>query len=97
MEQPKEWSPPVQMDGRSFASKLMGTASKLMGTTTSPRSERSEFILEFTGLKSWPSGEANGVCPSSGCRRLNDCPNNVRQMYTDSYSHSHHDGMLFIL
>ena len=76
LEQPDTWKPPAQMDGRSFASKLMGTTAATSVVST-PLPERKEFLLEFTGLKTWPSDEKNGVCPSSGCHRLNDCPNNT--------------------
>ena len=83
------------MDGRSFATKLMGSAvaastatpttpsspspsQALNNSSSSSRAERSEYLLEFTGLKQWPKHEGpTGACPASGCVRLNDCPNNT--------------------
>ena len=75
---PRVWEPPSQMDGTSFARKLMGSAAVVPPPAVPARAERSEFILEFTGLTKWPKGEGpDGACPASGCHSLNDCPNNT--------------------
>eukprot|EP01046_Picozoa_sp_COSAG06_P011558 COSAG06_NODE_662_length_13299_cov_6.298182_6_plen_116_part_00 len=43
------------------------------------RPNRSEYLLEFTGMKDWPKTDGpNGECPPGGsCARLNDCLNNT--------------------
>lgn len=81
---------PPQMDGRSFATQLMGTAAKTAtvhsgsdnetegGARVPPRPNRTEFLIEFTGLRGWPNQEKpQGECSSGACVRLNDCPNNT--------------------
>lgn len=81
---------PPQMDGRSFAAQLMGTAATAAtahsdsdiasesGAQSQPRPNRTEFLIEFTGLHGWPNNEKpQGQCPSGVCARLNDCPNNT--------------------
>jgi arylsulfatase A-like enzyme len=52
--------------------------------------DRSEFLIEFTGLTAWPHGYgANGSCKADGCKRINDCPNNtyraLRVVSNDAY------------
>ena len=43
------------------------------------RPNRSEYLLEFTGMTDWPKTDGpNGECPPGGtCARLNDCLNNT--------------------
>lgn len=78
---------PTQMDGRSFADLLMGPSASPVSSTSllavrdghaASRPNRTEYLLEFTGMTNWPHNEgAGGKCPPTGCARLNDCPNNT--------------------